>query len=74
VNEHTRLKALFVFHSDNAAIYPEWERLVIGHQVSGKSGHDARLVAAMTVHGFTHILTFNFAHFTQYAGIFEFLP
>jgi hypothetical protein len=67
--ELARLKSLFVFLSDSAAIYAEWERLVTGAQVSGKSGHDARLVAAMTVHGLTHLLTFNVSHFNRFSGI-----
>jgi len=67
--ELARLKTLFLFLFDSAAIYPEWERLVTGHQVTGKSGHDARLVAAMAVHGLTHLLTFNTAHFARYHGI-----
>jgi len=67
--ELTRLRTLFVFLPDSASLYPEWERLVMTHQVSGKSGHDARLVAAMSIHGITHILTFNTPHFTRYSGI-----
>jgi hypothetical protein len=42
---------------------------MIGNQVTGKSGHDARLVAAMVVHGLTHLLTFNTSHFARYSGI-----
>jgi predicted nucleic acid-binding protein len=67
--ELARMKTLFLFLSDSAAIYPEWERLVTGNQVSGKSAHDARLVAAMAVHGLTHLLTFNTGHFARYHGI-----
>jgi predicted nucleic acid-binding protein len=36
---------------------------------TGKSTHDARLVAAMRVHQVTHILTFNIQDFTRYPGI-----
>ena len=53
--------------SDDA--YPQWRRLVVTHGVSGKKTHDARLVAAMIVHGITHILTFNADDFARYAGI-----
>jgi len=35
----------------------------------GKNGHDARLVAAMTVHGLTHLLSFNAQDFRQYRAI-----
>jgi predicted nucleic acid-binding protein len=41
----------------------------MAYQVSGKPAHDARLVAAMHVHGLTSILTFDKTGFTRYAGI-----
>jgi predicted nucleic acid-binding protein len=47
----------------------EWRRLVGAHAVSGKSAHDARLVAAMKVHGITHILTFNSGDFGRYPEV-----
>ena len=40
-------------------ILPEWERLVVTYQVSGKNAHDARLVAVMNVNRIERILTFN---------------
>lgn len=64
-----RVERLFPLLRDDARIYPEWRRLVMAHQVTGKPAHDARLVAAMTVHGLTHILTFNTADFARYPGI-----
>jgi predicted nucleic acid-binding protein len=67
--ELARLKALFPLFPETPAVYPEWERLVTTHQVAGKNAHDARLVAAMTVHGITHILTFNTGDFARYPGI-----
>jgi predicted nucleic acid-binding protein len=67
--ELARLQTLFPLLSDTPAIFPEWQRLVVAHQVSGKVAHDARLVAAMTVHGLTHILTFNTQDFARYPGI-----
>jgi hypothetical protein len=39
-----------------------------GYQL-GKNAHDARLVAAMRVHGLTHLLTFNAQDFRRYPGI-----
>ena len=51
------------------AIFPVWESLVIQYQVSGKPAHDARLVAALQVHGLTTILTFDKTGFSRYAGI-----
>jgi predicted nucleic acid-binding protein len=42
---------------------------VFEYQVSGKSTYDARLIAAMQVHGITSMLTFNPGDFRRYAGI-----
>jgi predicted nucleic acid-binding protein len=67
--EVTRLTALFPLFPDTPAVYPEWLRLVSTHQVSGKNAHDARLVAAMAVHGISHLLTFNIADFARFPGI-----
>jgi predicted nucleic acid-binding protein len=36
---------------DNLAIHEEWRRILVTHNVSGAQVHDARLVAAMHVHG-----------------------
>ncbi len=47
----------------------EWERLVTQHAVSGKFTYDARIVAAMNIHGITHLLTFNSDDFKRYPGI-----
>ena len=68
-SELMRLKSMFPLLPDTPAIYPRWESLVIQHQVSGKPAHDARLVAAMQVHGLTSILTFDKTGFSRYAGI-----
>ena len=63
------LKSIFPLLLDMPAIYRVWESLVIQYQVSGKPAHDARLVAAMQVHGLTSILTFDRTGFSRYAGI-----
>ena len=67
--EVIRLKTIFPLLSDTPSIFGEWERLVTAHQVVGKHAHDARIVAAMTVHGITHLLTFNKQDFSRYSGI-----
>ena len=54
---------------DLDSAYPEWKRLVAQFGVSGKTAHDARLVAAMNVHGVKRILTFNIGDFTRYSEI-----
>ena len=67
--EITKLQTLFPLFPDTAGILPEWHRLVVAHQVLGKNAHDARLVAAMAVHGISHLLTFNTGHFARYPAI-----
>ena len=68
-SELRRLQRMFHLLPDTPAIYQVWENLVIQYQVSGKPAHDARLVAAMLVHGLTSILTFDRTGFSRYAGI-----
>jgi predicted nucleic acid-binding protein len=72
--EILRLKSLFSFLPDAPTIYLEWERLVTTHTVSGRDSHDTRIVAAMNVHGISHLLTFNKADFIRYPGITVLLP
>jgi predicted nucleic acid-binding protein len=50
-------------------LYEEWERVVKMHRVSGRNAHDARLVAAMHVHGIEKILTFNVKDFVRFGDI-----
>jgi predicted nucleic acid-binding protein len=54
---------------DNLAVHREWRRLLVVHRVSGVQVHDARLVAAMRVHGVGTILTFNDRDFARYPEI-----
>jgi len=68
-SELMRLKSMFPLLPDSPLVYPVWENLVIQYGVSGKPAHDARLVAAMHVHGLTAILTFDRTGFSRYAGI-----
>ena len=67
--EINRLKTFFPLLLDTKTIYQEWEQLVVTHSVMGVNVHDARLVAAMLVHGLTHILTFNISDFARYSEI-----
>ena len=67
--ELARIKSMFGVLPETPAIYPVWESLVIQYRVSGKPAHDARLVAAMLVHGLTTILTFDRTGFSRYAGV-----
>jgi len=66
--EVSALKRLFTLLPE-APLQSEWERLVSKYRVSGKNSHDARLVAAMMVHGTGSILTFNVQDFSRYTGI-----
>jgi predicted nucleic acid-binding protein len=54
---------------DNEQIYRVWRVLVVRHNVSGVQVHDARLAAAMHVHGISHILTLNQPDFMRYTSI-----
>ena len=51
---------------DSPAVYGEWKRLVVQHNVLGSKVHDTKLVATMNVHGIRRILTFNTGDFTRY--------
>ena len=57
------------FLPDNADVHWEWRRLIVTHQVAGLQVHDARLVAAMHVHGIKRILTFNERDFAPYVDV-----
>jgi len=67
--ELSSLKTLFRFLNDSPRIYTEWERVVTQYAVSGKPAHDARLVAAMLVHGLMQLLTFNVDDFVRFSTI-----
>jgi predicted nucleic acid-binding protein len=74
VGELANLKALFLWLDETPAVFTAWEQLVTTTPVVGKNAHDARLVAAMKVHGLTHLLTFNAQDFRQYPGITAVTP
>jgi predicted nucleic acid-binding protein len=74
VMELAKVKTLFTLLDDPPALYPAWEQLVTAHAIAGKIAHDARLVAAMVVHGLTHLLTFNDADFRRFTGITVLTP
>jgi len=57
------------FLPDSAAVHEEWRALLVSHKVSGVQVHDARLAAAMRVHGFKRVLTFNQRDFARYPDI-----
>jgi len=55
-------------------VYERWKSLVLSYKVIGVNVFDARLVAAMTVHGVSHILTANVKDFNRYSGITVLVP
>jgi predicted nucleic acid-binding protein len=59
---------------DTLAVHEEWRKILVAHSVSGTQVHDARLVAAMRVHGAKHILTFNQRDFARYGDIVTLHP
>jgi predicted nucleic acid-binding protein len=60
--------------SDNEKVYGEWRKIVLRVGVSGVQVHDARLAAAMYVHGVNHILTFNVTDFSRFNGLVALHP
>jgi predicted nucleic acid-binding protein len=68
------IKKLFPLLPDNPRILPEWEQLVSRYSVTGKDAHDARYVAAMIVHGITHLLTYNTTDFKRFTNITALSP
>lgn len=72
--EIVQLKLLYPVFLDVPAILTEWERLVSLYVSEGKQNHDARIVAAMMVHGITTLLTFNKSDFLRYTGITVLTP
>lgn len=67
--EVANFKRLFFICEDEPQIRDAWEFLVTTHAVVGKTSHDARIVAAMKVHGMVDILTFNKPDFQRFPGI-----
>ena len=54
---------------DGLEVHEEWRRLLVDYRVSGVQVHDARLVAAMHIHGVKRILTFNTKDFARFTDI-----
>ena len=54
---------------DDPAAHPVWRRLLVAHAISGVQVHDARIAAAMNVHGVKRILTLNTRDFARFPSI-----
>lgn len=63
------IEARITLLPDSPAIHVEWRRLLVDHSISGVQVHDARIVAAMHVHGVKRIITFNTRDFARFADI-----
>jgi predicted nucleic acid-binding protein len=63
------IKNAFVLFLDSPLLLDEWEKLVIAYECKGKAAHDARIVAAMNIHGTKQLLTFNVRDFVRYTGV-----
>jgi predicted nucleic acid-binding protein len=65
----TVVEVRFRLLPDSPAVHHEWRKLLVDFRVSGVQVHDARLVAAMHIHGVKRILTFNTRDFARFTGI-----
>ena len=63
------IESRFTFLPDGKRIHDEWRRLVVAYSIEGVSVHNARLVAAMLVHGVTNILSIDAPDFARYPEI-----
>jgi predicted nucleic acid-binding protein len=63
------IESSFTLLPDTEQVHTVWRRLVVVHSVMGVKVHDARLVAAMHVHGVAHLLTLDEQDFTRYSEI-----
>lgn len=68
-DELKRIESLFRLLKEREEIYPEWKQLIAQHAVAGKNSHDARIAAAMRVHGINHLLTFNVDDFKRFQTV-----
>jgi predicted nucleic acid-binding protein len=54
--------------NDLPDVFTHWKMLVANHSLRGKPSHDARIIAAMSVHQIRHLLTFNVSDFARYGS------
>jgi len=57
------------FAPDSESTHRAWRRIVFEEMVAGVQVHDARLAAAMQVHGIPHILTLNGKDFKRFQTV-----
>lgn len=59
----------YTFLNDPDNLFFEWHSMMSEFAITGKSAHDARLVAFMRIHNIEHIYSINAKHFMRYSGI-----
>jgi predicted nucleic acid-binding protein len=64
-----QIRGSFCLLPDTPEVHVEWLHLLAAHGVCGVQVHDARLVAAMHIHGVKRILTFNTRDFVRFTDI-----
>jgi predicted nucleic acid-binding protein len=64
-----RLDSILTVLHDTSLVYSQWRKLIVQHEVKGIQVHDARIAAAMQVHGVARLLTCNPRDFARYYGI-----
>lgn len=55
-NEIANIKLHFILKPEEETIFEKWENLVKTYYVSGKTTHDARIVAAMQTHQINNLM------------------
>jgi predicted nucleic acid-binding protein len=63
------IESMMALLPDGESVHREWRRLVVAYEVRGVQVHDARLAAAMLVHGVTRVLTLDESDFMRFTGI-----
>ena len=63
------LRALLPCLPEPPDVVEHWQALVTRYRVSGKTAHDARLVALMTASGVRRLLTLNPSDFARYPDV-----
>lgn len=69
LDESKRIRDLFPLLPDTEEVFLRWRELVEKHQIVGRQVYDTRIVAVMTVHKVSRILTLDPDHFRRFTEI-----
>ena len=69
IKEVDNIIGTYIIIDDNNQIFPNWKELVKTFRVSGKTAHDARIVALMQSHGINKLYTLNRSDFKRFETI-----